>query len=260
MVHVRDSVIVLPADITVGGSSPPRDVRKWKHVVMPEGIERIGWRWFMDSEIESVAIPASVREISANAFRCCRRLREVVFEERSMLTRIGESAFEGCSSLAKIDFPEGLARIGGRCFYKGGLEEVVLPASVRVVEASALENCTRLRSARLNEGLERLGERAFAGSALENIQLLATLKEIRRQTFCGCKSLERVEIPSGAESIGRECFQNSGVQEITLPDTLKEVHEDALSGGGELRTVWVEEGCAPDVRKHVNDNAEIRRK
>ena len=256
---MRDSVIVLPADITVGCSSP-RDVRKRKHVVIPKGMERIGWRWFMDSGVESVAIPASVREISANAFRCCRRLREVVFEKRSMLTRIGESAFEGCGSLAKIDLPDGLAHIGNRCFYKEGLEEVVLPASVRVVEASAFENCAQLRSARLNEGLERLGERAFAGSALESIRLPATLKEIGGQTFCGCKSLKRVEIPSGVESIGRECFKNSGIQAITLPGTLKEVHEGALSGCEELRTVWVEEGCAPDVRKHVNGNVEMRRK
>lgn len=165
MVHVKDSVIVLPADITVGCSSP-RDVRKWKHVVIPEGIERIGQKWFMDSGVESVVIPASVREISANAFRCCKRLREVVFEEESALTRIGGNAFDGCSSLTKIDLPEGLARIGDRCFSEGGLEEVVLPASVRMVEASAFESCSRLRSVRLNEGLERLGERAFAESVL----------------------------------------------------------------------------------------------
>lgn len=50
------------------------------------------------------------------------------------------------------------------------------------------------------------------------------------------------------------------MQEITLPGTLKEVHDDALSGCGRLRTVWVEEGCAPDVRKHVNGNVEIRPK
>ena len=51
-----------------------------KDVVIPEGTEKIGNHWFWRSEINSVIIPASVREIHARAFYDCRNLKRVVFQ------------------------------------------------------------------------------------------------------------------------------------------------------------------------------------
>lgn len=44
------------------------DLRGLKSVVIPDGIEKIGWRWFTRSEIRSVSFPASVRVIEEKAF------------------------------------------------------------------------------------------------------------------------------------------------------------------------------------------------
>ena len=41
------------------------DLRNCKEAVIPEGAERIGNHWFWGSEVKSVVIPASVREIGA---------------------------------------------------------------------------------------------------------------------------------------------------------------------------------------------------
>ena len=46
-----------------------------KDVVIPEGIEKIGNHWFWGSGIESVTVPASVREIETNAFYKCKSLK-----------------------------------------------------------------------------------------------------------------------------------------------------------------------------------------
>ena len=51
----------------------------------------------------------------------------------STLKRIEYSAFEGCKGLRNVSLPEGLEYIGKRCFFRSGLEEVVLPSSVRDV-------------------------------------------------------------------------------------------------------------------------------
>ena len=46
-----------------------------KDVVIPEGIEKIGNHWFWGSGIESVTVPASVREIGPDAFYKCKSLK-----------------------------------------------------------------------------------------------------------------------------------------------------------------------------------------
>ena len=60
--HVDNDVVVLPVNMMVGDQLL-RNLRRQKHVDIPEGVKRIGERWFADSEVESVMIPASASEI-----------------------------------------------------------------------------------------------------------------------------------------------------------------------------------------------------
>ena len=62
------------------------------------------------------------------------------------------------------------------------------------------------------------------------------------------------------ECIGEKCFKESGVEEITLPSTLKEMGENVFKDCNNLKTIWVGEGCALDVRKYVGKDVEVRRK
>lgn len=58
-----------------------------------------------------------------------------------------------------IALPAGLETIGRYCFYESGIEEIILPASVKEIGAFAFFRCRQLRSARLNEGLKKLGKK-----------------------------------------------------------------------------------------------------
>ena len=49
--------------------------------MFPDGVERIGCYWFANSDIESVQISVSVREIGREAFCECTRLREISFAD-----------------------------------------------------------------------------------------------------------------------------------------------------------------------------------
>lgn len=51
------------------------DMTMLKDVRIPEGIQIVGNRWFSSSGIESVTIPASVREIEDEAFWKCKSLK-----------------------------------------------------------------------------------------------------------------------------------------------------------------------------------------
>lgn len=53
---------ILPAETMVGDRFL-RNLRRQKDVVIPDGYREIGTEWFMNSGIESVTVPASVRKI-----------------------------------------------------------------------------------------------------------------------------------------------------------------------------------------------------
>ena len=88
-----------------------------------------------------MTIPVSVEEISDSAFKYCESLKEVVFEAGSALKKIGNDAFRSCKNLKNIQFPDNLETIGNRCFCNSGLEEAVLPMSIRSVESGAFHEC-----------------------------------------------------------------------------------------------------------------------
>ena len=45
-----------------------------------------------------------------------------------------------------------------------------------------------------------------------------------------------------------------------LPGTLMEICENAFNDYGNLKTVWVEENCALDVRRYVGKDVELHYK
>lgn len=67
----------------MAGNEKVWDLRNFKQVVIPAGIERIGNHWFWGSEIESITIPVSVKEIGTDAFCNCKKLKGVAFAEGS---------------------------------------------------------------------------------------------------------------------------------------------------------------------------------
>ena len=54
-----------------------------KKIIIPEGTEKIGNHWFFCNEVESVTVPASVREIGTDAFYGCENLKQIIFAEES---------------------------------------------------------------------------------------------------------------------------------------------------------------------------------
>ena len=98
------------------------DLRGCRHVVIPGGIEKVGKRWFWRSEIESVEIPTSAREIGADAFFKCKCLKSVVFAEDSKLEKIGAG-----------------------CFSKTGIEKITVPKNVTEIKEGAFYQCRKLK-------------------------------------------------------------------------------------------------------------------
>ena len=57
----------------------------------------------------------------------------------------------------RINFPEGLEKIGVCAFEKTKLRDAELPASLRTLSQGAFTGCKSLKTVKFNEGLETLG-------------------------------------------------------------------------------------------------------
>lgn len=156
-----------------------------EHVVIPEGVKRIGGNLdnsiFEDTEteIKSVVIPDSVIEIGERAFYTCLQLEEVTMGNG--VKKIGQEAFAGCFKMKTIHLSDSLQEIGLRAFnFCESLEALELPSSLRNIEMEAFGNCISLKSLNIPDGVQA----------------------IPPGTFDRCSSMEELYIPSSVTKIG----------------------------------------------------------
>ena len=242
------------------------DLRGLKSVVISEGTDKVGSHWFCYSGVESVEIPASVREIGHEAFCGCKRLVRLVFKrataensnaegssglkllfssgKRSKLRVIGRRAFCDCCSLGGVCLPDGLKEIGLCAFSVSGIESFVVPGSLQTILQGAFAGCERLRAARLNEGLrvlgtdeqpedERLCRGVFEGSALEHIELPSSLRSIEYAAFRDCESLKSIQLPLSLKRVEARMFAGcKNLKAVDIPKNVTYVGEACFSGSG----------------------------
>ncbi len=229
------------------------------------------------SSLTSITIPEGVTSIGYNAFGGCANLISIIVEEGNLVydsrencnaiiktatneliqgsqstiipnsvTRIGRSAFEGCSSLASITIPEGVTSIGDYAFEGcSSLASITIPEGVTSIGWFAFEGCSSLTAITLPEGVTSIGYNAFGGCAnltsiiveegnlvydsRENCNAIiktATNELIRGsqstiipnsvtsiddKAFNGCTNLSHITIPNSVTSIGPSAFINTNL-------------------------------------------------
>lgn len=228
---VERSVLVGPPARAVAGDKSVWELRDLRQVVIPEGVERIGAHWFHGTDVETVLVASSIREIGHAAFRDCKRLKQVAFAEMSKLEKIETAAFAG-SALESFEAPPGLRTLAQGAFFE----------------------CAALKLARLNEGLAVLGTKeqggemqfycgVFERSGLRTVSLPSTLVVVEENAFAGCKDLKGVELSAGLERMGRGCFRDSGIESMAVPKDVTEIPEYAFYHCAALKSVAFAEGA-----------------
>ncbi|MBP5707141.1 MAG: leucine-rich repeat protein [Spirochaetales bacterium] len=119
------------------------------------------------------------------------------------VTAIEDDAFSGCTSLTKIDIPNGVIRIGNRAFFNCRLlKNLTIPNSVISIGTGAMHNCY----------------------SLTNLTLPNFLVNIGANTFRSCRSLQQLTIPVGVTTIGDYAFSGcKSLRTVVLPDTVMQI-------------------------------------
>ena len=127
---------------------------------------------------------------------------------------IGEFAFQGCTSLTRINFPSSLESIGESAFYGCyGLTSIDLSGCKNLISIgnSAFSTCSALTGdLDLSEciNLISIGDGAFGMCGLTSITFPSSLISIGDSAFNFCSGLTSITLPSSLTSIGRGAFQN----------------------------------------------------
>lgn len=130
------------------------------------------------TQLTDINIPRTVTRISSNAFSNCISLNAgLVFSDFANTPNvptlaIQQNAFEGCTSLTSITFPNQLLSIG----------------------AHAFEGCNNLSTVMFAEdaGIDTIGEYAFGNSAIKEITIPASVKAVNNYAFDHCINLRAV--------------------------------------------------------------------
>ena len=188
-------------------------------------------------------ITYNVIAIGKWAFEGCTGLTTIEFPES--LREIGSTAFVGCSGLTSIEFPESLTEIGNEAFrYCSGLTTIELPKGLTEIGNAVFVGCSGLTTVELPEGLTKIGDWAFEFcGGLTTIEFPEGLTKIGKGAFGACDGLTSIVFPEGLTKIGDRAFEACyGLTSIVFPESLTEISYMAFSGCDGLTTIEFSEG------------------
>ena len=138
----------------------------------------------------------------------------------------GNSAFEGCSSLARVTIPSSVTVIGHSAFQGcSSLTSLAVADSVNVIGTTAFEGCISLESVPIRNSVTEIPPFAFKGcSSLASLTLPNSAMFLSFGAFQGCACLTIVAIPNSVTQIGTLSFAGcSSLTSVAIPNSIIEI-------------------------------------
>ena len=188
-----------------------------EELIFENGIETIPkYAGRKDSELKTVRIPATVKQIE-------------------------EAAFEHCTSMQEIMIPDGVTHIMYHVFANSGLTSVTVPDSVITMGDSVFQNCADLVSAKLPVTTINIPKNTFSGcSSLARIELPSTVEYIREGAFRDCTSLAEIVWSKAPKQIEADAFRNcDALTAVEIPATVTSLGNNAFYNCDALASVSI---------------------
>ena len=191
---------------------------------------------FKGTDITNIVISSNVSKIEDSAFEGCTSLGGISLS--SKLKTIGESAFEGCKNMyiyENLSAFEEIEEIGNKAFMNcENFKYVIGTDSDSDTTDSDTTNDIPLKLSKITS----IGNRAFENCKLLNVELNENIKHIGNSAFKYCEKYIGEVILNNVESIGSYCFENSGIKKLTISsENIKTISNYAFSKCKKLKDI-----------------------
>ncbi len=171
-------------------------------------------------------------------------------ERKSELTAYEDYLIEGDVAVKYIGtkkqtiVPDFITKIGANAFANSDVEEVLLPAGLKIIEKTAFGWCEKLQEIIFPDSLEIIDDFAFADcSSLTKILIPESVQFIGASAFHACSSVTVLQLPSGLKQIGRRAFDFCvSLEKLYLPDSIEKLYEGAFAHCESLTSARLPEG------------------
>lgn len=228
-----DTEVVIPEqidgkDVTVIGQQAFANNEAIISIAMPDSITVIDKDAFNHcTSLTTVVLSDNTGRIRDQAFENCTKLANITLPET--LTYIGSYAFSNCASLKHISIPagcfktvnegftfeftqmvfahsgletielsEGIEIIPQGGFSGTNIKEIVIPSSVREIQASAFADCKEMEKITLNNGVVSIRNSVFRNTKITEIILPKTIVNLGMNAFEDANQLKKVYFEGNA--------------------------------------------------------------
>lgn len=160
-----------------------------EEIVFPEGVTEIAANALDGyTKVKKLSIPSTLTKLGNTAFKGCTSLSDVTFASNPTLNSSMNYCFEGCTALDEIDLSP-LPGVKGlvATFKNSGLSHITFSPESKMTT--------------FNWDL-------FNGTPLKSIDCPATLTKIGARAFLNCGNLKTVRIPKGVTEILADAFSH----------------------------------------------------
>ncbi|MCQ2241991.1 leucine-rich repeat domain-containing protein [Treponema sp.] len=263
-------------------------------VVLPNTVKIISkYAFHRCTNLEKINIPASVKKIGEGAFADCKKLKDVVFEERTDSIEFGLYVFCDCRALENPILPEGITEIPDRLF-SIFISSIQLPSTIEKV-GTFLATCQELMIY-YNGTVEQWKELASDGKVgplarrkiICNDGELGTLKhshpskkwmcidgntvvmcvtgatgvvvvpdyvkKIMDHAFSDCKKITEIRLGEGVTQICSGAFSNcTGLKKVFIPKGIRRLGKNLFKGCKTVEIVYGGTEGEWDAMDHSGD-------
>ena len=214
---------------------------KVKNIIIDEGVTNLANIFKYYSNLESVIIPSTVKEIGN--FEGCTNLKSVIISEGSTNERrISGNAFKDCKMLTNINIPNGVKSIGNNAFSGcTNLTNTTIPESVTSIGESAFYKCESLTNMIISNKKATIGDIAFQGcESLISAIIPSEIDNMANLIFQSCYSLKNITIPDSVKSIGDAAFNNCiSLENIKIPEKVESIGVMSINNCSSLTSIKI---------------------